>query len=77
MDKIVLVNVTFARSGPALLFRVVPKTDRDYEKLVLMGKMGVSTSADRTLLRDISAGNEVKSPVELKEYTHFINIDWY
>ena len=77
MDKIVLVNVMFATVGPPFLFRVIPKTDRDYEKLVLMGKMGVSTSADRTLLRDISTGNEVESPVELKDYTHFINIDWY
>ena len=77
MDKIVLVNVMFVSDKPALLFRVVPKTDRGFEKLVLLGKMGVSTSADRTLLREISSDNEVKSPVELKEYTHFINIDWY
>lgn len=77
MNNIVLVNVTFAKNGPPLLFRVAPKTDRGFEKLVLLGKMGVSTSADRTLLREISSDNEVKSPVELKEYTHFINIDWY
>ena len=77
MNNVVLVNVTFAEGGPALLFRVVPKTDRGYEKLVLIGKMGVSTSADKTLLLDISTGSEVKSPVDLAGYTHFINIDWY
>ena len=77
MDKVVLVNITFAGGGPVLLFRVVPKTDRGYEKLVLIGKMGVSTSADKTLLHDISTDREVKSPVDLAGYTHFINIDWY
>ena len=77
MNNVVLVNVTFAEGRPDLLFRVVPRTDRGYEKLVLIGKMGVSTSADRTLLLDISTGKEVGSPVDLAGYTHFINIDWY
>ena len=77
MNNIVLVNITFAKGGPALLFRVVPKTNRGYNKLVSLGKEGVSSNEDIALMHDISTGKEVGSPVELKEYTHFINIDWY
>lgn len=77
MNNVVLLIVTFASGGPSLLYRVVPKTHRGFNKLVSIGREGVSSNEDIALMHDITTGKEVGSPADLKGYTHAINIAWY